>query len=137
MTGFGPGETIRIDAGRNLETAVIAKVGTAGATTVASDVPAGSTLLHVGNMMGFNDGQTITIGGGADSETAVVAFITPWDGTITVAAPLTHAYAAGAEVSGTGITLTDALTREHPREAQVTGSVSTPGSPNRYFRVPR
>ncbi|MGB6869406.1 MAG: arabinofuranosidase catalytic domain-containing protein [Acidobacteriaceae bacterium] len=137
VTGFGPGETIRIDAGRNLETAVIAKVGTAGATTVASDVPAGSTLLHVGNMMGFNDGQTITIGGGADSETAVVAFITPWDGTITVAAPLTHAYAAGAEVSGTGITLTDALTREHPREAQVTGSVSTPGSPNRYFRVPR
>lgn len=127
---FGPGQTIRIGTGADLETAVIAGVGTAGATTVASAAPAGATLLHVGNTFGFHDGRTITIGSGADAQRALVAFITHSDNTITVAVPLTHAQPAGAAVSGTGITLTAPLGREHLRGAQVTGSVSTPGAPN-------
>jgi hypothetical protein len=57
-------------------------------------------------------------------------------GTITVAAPLAFAHAAGAQLSGTGITLTSALTREHASEAQVAGSASTPGAPNHYYRKP-
>ena len=134
IEGFAPGDTIRIDTGANLDTAVIATVGTAGATTLGAATAAGVTMLHVGNTFGFNDGQSITIGSGADSETAVVAFITPWDRTIAVSAPLTHAHAAGAEVSGTGITLIAPLTRSHAREAQVTGSISTPGAPNQYDR---
>lgn len=133
--GFGPGQTIRIGAGGNLETAVIARVGTAGAATVDRATPAGATLLHLDNTFGFNDGQTVVIDSGADSETAVVAFVTRWDNTITVAAPLTHAHATGTELSGTGITLTTALTREHRREAPVTGNLSTPGAPNNYFRI--
>ena len=95
---------------------------------------AGATVLRVGNPIGFGDGQGITIGSGADSETAVIAFVTLWERTITVNAPLTHAHAAGTEVSGTGITLAAALSREHAGGAQVTGSVSTPGGPNHYFR---
>ena len=134
---LGAGQTIRIGAGESIETAVIAQVGTAGATTVEVAAPAGATTLHVGDTMGFHDGQTITVGSGPDSETASVAFITPWDRTITVAAPLVHRAPAGTEVSGTGITLTRPLSREHARESQVTGSLSTPGAPNHYFRVPR
>ncbi|MGA7651439.1 MAG: arabinofuranosidase catalytic domain-containing protein [Terracidiphilus sp.] len=134
VEGFGPGQTIRIDTGANLETAVIATVGTAGAATMDAATAAGATVLRVGNPIGFGDGQGITIGSGADSETAVIAFVTLWERTITVNAPLTHAHAAGTEVSGTGITLAAALSREHACGAQVTGSVSTPGGPNHYFR---
>ena len=51
---------------------------------------------------------------------------------ITVAAPLTHAHAAGAQVSGTGITLTTALTKAHASGAQVASDLPTPGAPNKY-----
>ena len=134
VEGFGPGQTIRIDAGSNLETAVIETVGTAGATTVTSSVGAGSTVVHLGSTMGFSDGQSIRIGSGKEAEAAKVAFVTPWDNTITVAAPLAHAHAAGAQVSGTGITLASPLSRAHAGDAAVTGNTSTPGSANRYFR---
>jgi hypothetical protein len=54
--------------------------------------------------------------------------------TITVAAPLKSMHAVGAQVSGTGITLTTALTKAHPGGAPVAGSVPTPGAPNQYYR---
>jgi hypothetical protein len=134
VEGFGPGQTIRIDAGSNLETAVIEMVGTAGATTVTSPVGAGATVVHLGSTMGFSDGQSIRIGSGMDAEAAKVAFVTPWDNTITVAAPLAHAHTAGAQVSGTGITLASPLSQAHASDAAVTGNTSTPGSANRYYR---
>jgi non-reducing end alpha-L-arabinofuranosidase len=137
VNGFDPGETIRIDSGANLETARIATVGTAGATTSSAAVAAGATVIHVASAIGFNDGQTITVDSGANSETAVIAFVTPWEGTITVVTPLAHPHAAGAEISGSGIALTVPLSREHAREALVTGSVSTPGAPNHYSRISR
>ena len=133
VEGFGPGETIRIDAGANFETAVIATLGTAGGTTMDVGTAAGATVLHVGNPMGFRNDQAIMIGSGAEAESATIAFVTLWDRTINVNAPLAHAHAAGAEVSGTGITLAAPLKLAHPREAQVTGSISTPGGPNHYF----
>jgi non-reducing end alpha-L-arabinofuranosidase len=133
VTGFDPGQTIRIDTGTNLETAVIATVGTAGATTVRTAVDAGATMIPVAATTGFSAGQTITLDNGARLETAVVVSVTRrGPAAITVTAPLTHAHAVGAQVSGAGITLTTALTREHASAAQVTGSVSTPGAPNQY-----
>jgi hypothetical protein len=36
--------------------------------------------------------------------------------------------------SGTGITLTAAVTRAHASGAQIAGSVPTPGAPNQYYR---
>ena len=133
VTGFDPGQTIRIDTGTNLETAVIATVGAAGATTVRTAVDAGATMIPVAATTGFSAGQTITLDNGARLETAVVVSVTRrGPAAITVTAPLTHAYAVGAQVSGAGITLTTALTREHASAAQVTGSVSTPGAPNQY-----
>jgi hypothetical protein len=130
-----------IDTGANLETAVIATVGTAGATTVGVAIGVGATVIPVANAMGFSAGQTIAIDGGANHETAVVAATTGGGrggrgggATITVAAPLTFAHAAGTQVAGSGITLTAALTRAHDSGAQVAGSVPTPGAPNHYYR---
>ena len=70
-----------IDAGENLETAVIASVGTAGATTVGAATRMGATVIPVASAIGFSDGQTITIDDGANSETAVVASIRRFGGT--------------------------------------------------------
>jgi hypothetical protein len=58
----------------------------------------------------------------------------PGSATIAVAAPLTSAHAAGAQVSGTGI-LTTALTKAHASGALVAVSVPTPGAPSKYDRA--
>ncbi len=138
VEGFADGETIRIDAGANLETAMIATVGTAGATTVGSDTAAGAKVIPVTSAIGFSEGQTITIGSGADAETAVVASVRRFrESGIVLEAALTRVHAAGEAVSGSGLTLAAALTREHAAEAQVTGEVATPGAANRYFRKGR
>jgi hypothetical protein len=138
VEGFDVGEKITIDTGADLETAVIATIGTAGGTTVGTATDVGATVIPVASAIGFRDGQTITIDDGANSETAVVASVRRFGtSTITVTAPLTHAHAAGAQVSGTGITLTAALTRAHATGAQVNDNVPTPGAPNHYHRRTR
>ena len=135
IEGFRPGETIRIDSGANRETAAIATVGTAGATTVRTSTGKGATVLPVTNVIGFSKGQTITIGDGADTETAVISSIRARGTvTLTVAAPLARAHAAGAQISGSGISLTTPLTRTHTSGAQVSDNVPTPGAPNQYHR---
>ncbi len=135
VADFAPGQTIAIDAGANLESAVIATVGTAGATTVAAAANLGATAIPVAGAFGFSAGQTIAIDTGANRETAVVVATTGGRGGATIiVAPLTHAHAAGAEVTGTGITLTGALTKAHPAGAQVASGVPTPGAPNQYYR---
>jgi hypothetical protein len=136
VTGFNAGQTIRIDTGANLETAVIAVVGTPAATTVETATSAGSTVIPVAGVAGFNVGQAIVVGSDSNTEMAVVAATNRFGATITVAAPLTLAHAAGAQVAGTGITLTAALTRAHAGLAQVAGNASTPGAPNHYDRAP-
>jgi hypothetical protein len=133
VDGFDAGQTVQIGTGADLETAVIATVGTAGATTVRTATDTSATMIPVAHAMGFSEGQTITIDSGANSETAVIASIRPWGtASITVKAPLTHAHGAGAQVSGTGITFTTALTRAHASGARVADNVPTPGAPNRY-----
>jgi hypothetical protein len=95
----------------------------------------GASVLAVGSATGFSAGQTIAIDNGANRETAVVVSTTGGRGGATIAvAPLKLAHAAGAEVSGTGITLTGALTKAHANGAQVSSGVPTPGAPNQYYR---
>ncbi|HUO36884.1 MAG TPA: arabinofuranosidase catalytic domain-containing protein, partial [Mycobacterium sp.] len=72
VAGFDAGQTIRIDTGANLETAVIAMVGTAGATTAGAVIDVGATEIAVANTTGFSAGQTITVDSGVNQETAVV-----------------------------------------------------------------
>ncbi len=143
VADFGAGQTLVIDTGEKRETAVIATVGTPGASTVSTATDVNATSIPVANAMGFSAGQTITIDSGANHETAVVASVTGGGrggrggfgaATITVAAPLKLAHGVGAQVSGTGITLKGALTRAHASGAQVTGGVPTPGAPNQYYR---
>ena len=148
VADFAAGQSLMVDAGAQLETAAIAEVGTAGATTIATATTAGATVLSVTDTMGFTSGQAITIDAGATRETAVIVSTTrggrPGPGgaparsaTITVAAPLTMAHAASAQVSGSGITLLAPLARAHDRGAPVAGSVPTPGAPNQYQRTRR
>jgi hypothetical protein len=131
--GFRPGQTILIDPGANLETAVISTVGTAGATTLSTSTRLGATVLHTANVTGFARGQTISIDDGANSETAVVFSIRGGASpTITLAAPLARAHASGRQISGSGISLTSPLTRPHTTGAQVSDNLPTPGAPNQY-----
>jgi hypothetical protein len=134
VTGFAPGQTIRIDTGANQETATIATVGTAGATTAGAATDVGATVIPVAGAIGFSAGQTISVDSGANHETAVVVSATGGRGgaRITLAKPLTFAHAAGAQISGSGITLTAALTRAHDSGAQVASDAPTPGAPNKY-----
>ena len=135
VEGFSPGQKLLIDSGANLETVVIATVGTAGATTVRSSIGAGATVLPVASVAGFRKGEIITIDNGANSEAAVVSSTRGRGANIvTVAAPLAHAHAAGAAISGSGINLAGPLTRAHASGAQVSDNVPTPGAPNKYHK---
>ena len=137
VRAFDVGQRITLDTGGNGESAVIAKVGTAGATTVATSTDMGITVIPVVSTIGFRDGQTITIDSDANSETAVIASIRRFGASsITVSTPLAHAHAAGAQVSGTGIDFAGALTRAHATGAQVYDNLPTPGAPNHYLRRP-
>jgi len=135
VTDFAAGQTIALDSGPNLETASIATVGAAGATTIGASTSPGATDIPVAGAIGFAAGQTITIDTGANRETAVIASAGGGrgGGRITVATPLTMAHASGAQLSGSGITLTAPLTKPHAAGAQVTSNGPTPGAPNRYY----
>ena len=137
IKGFNAGETIMIGRAADIETAVIASVGTAGATTVRSAIPEGGNVIPVANTMGFSVGESISIDSGPNSETAVIANIHRFPlPAITLASPLTHAHAVGVQISGTGITLAAPLKRAHTSGAQVTDNNPTPRAPNRYHRAP-
>ena len=148
VTGFIAGQALLVDAGASHETAVITRVGTAGAAASGAATAPGATVIPVASALGFTAGQAITIDSGASEETAVIASIGRVFGpggpgspggsaTITVVEPLTSAHAAGAQVSGTGITLSAALTKAHSSGAQVGVGLPTPGAPNQYQRVQR
>ncbi|MFZ0691386.1 MAG: arabinofuranosidase catalytic domain-containing protein [Acidobacteriaceae bacterium] len=138
VEGFDAGETITIDTGADLETAVIAAVGTAGGTTFATATDVGAIVIPAASAAGFRDGQTLSIDDGSNSETAVVASVRRFGPpAITVTAPLVHAHTSGVLVSGTGITLTAALTKAHAAGAPVSDNVPTPGAPNHYSRRAR
>jgi len=141
VADFRAGQTIIIDTGANREPAVIATVGTPGATTAGSATTAGATLIPVANVIGFSASQTITIDSGENQETAVIAAVAGGGrgsrgggAAITVAAPLQLPHAAGAQLAGSGITLNAALSRAHDAGAQIAGNFPTPGGPNQYFR---
>jgi len=141
VNDFSAGQAILIDAGGNQETATIATVGTAGATTVGTATAVGATVIQVAGLAGFSNGQPITIDTGANAETAVIVS-TAGGGrggapnTVTVSAPLRSAHAVGAQVAGTGITLTAPLTKTHAGGARVATAAPTPGAPNQYSRKP-
>jgi hypothetical protein len=136
VADFDAGQTVVVDTDENLETAVIASVGTAGASVFVRATDAGATVIPVASAVGFTAGETISIDSGTKVETAVVVSTTGGRGgaRITIEAPLTLTHAAGAQVSGSGITLTAGLSRAHSVGAQLADDVPTPGAPNKYSR---
>ena len=135
VSGFEAGQTILIDSGTAQETAVVATVGTAGATTVATATETGANKIPVASFFGFGPGQIITIDSGANAETATIAMVTRRGSpAITFTAALKHSHVAGAQISGTGLTLTTRLKQAHANGAAVVTNTPTPGSSNRYDR---
>jgi len=134
VADFKVGQTVMIDTGAARETATIATVGTAGATTEAAAVGAGATVIPVASLSGFTVGQEISIDGGANAEIATVAALNPGRGgpAITVTAPLGRAHAAEATITGSGITLNGPLARAHAAGTQLITDLPTPGAPNKY-----
>ena len=132
--GFSAGQTIRVGAGADAETAVIASVGTPGATTLRTATAAGATSLPVANAFGFSPGQTLTLGEGGAQETVMVAAVNGRGpaATVTVSKPLTNAHPEGSEVAGSGLTLAKELERQHAGSSPVTGDLATPGAANHY-----
>jgi hypothetical protein len=133
IEGFASGQTVHIGTGANLESAVIAKIGTPGATTLRQSISSGATMVPVAAARAFHKGQVISIGRGASRESAVV------DGAyefgpamLRVQSPLAHSHPAGAPISGSGIMLTAPLTQSYAPGTQVVGSAPTPGAPNHY-----
>jgi hypothetical protein len=148
VKGFGAGQKLIIGSGANSETAIIASVGSAGATTIAAATTTSSIVIPVNGVNGFEVGQTIIIGTGEGRETASIAAITAvrrrtvnragnntFD-TITLSAPLKLAHPAEEQVSGSGITFTKSLTKGHDNGSQVVSAVPTPGAANQYSKKP-
>ena len=70
------------------------------------------------------------------SRATVIATIRRFgEAAITVSALLAHAHSAGAQVSGSGVTLAAALSREHHWISQVTDNVPTPGAPSLSTKI--
>jgi hypothetical protein len=129
------GQKIHVGSGATVETATIAAIGTPGATTLRTATEVGATVIPVSSVAGFSREQEITIDSGANSETVKVSAVRNFGIAIfEVMQPLTHPHAAGVQISGSGISLTGALTQTHGKGAQVYTSTPTPGSPNKYDR---
>lgn len=147
VAGFSNGQKIIIGSGAASETAVIATIGTSGATTTGIATTAGRTVIPVLTVAGFTPGQTVTIDDGPAIETAVIAAIgaarrrfgSPAGNqtdSVTVTMPLKYKHAKGVQVSGSGITLAAPLTIAHENGVQVASNLPTPGEPNQYFKKP-
>ena len=143
VADFAAGQTILVDAGGDVENAVITTVGTAGASTVGTATAAGATVIPVASIAGFAAGQVISIDRGANVEPAQIVSTAgggrggggaPTSATITLATPLRFAHAVGAEVTGSGITLAAPLGKAHAAGARVATAAPTPGSANQYIR---
>ncbi len=121
VSNFAAGQTVVIDSGAAVETAIIATVGTAGAAGTGITLTAPLTIAHapgvlavtttlvgatnvkVGSVTNFAVGQTVSIDAGARAENATISAV----GT------------TGA--TGTGITLAGPLAFAHPSAAAVVG----------------
>lgn len=135
VADFAPGQTVLIGSGASFEKAVIAKVGAAGLTTLRASVKAGDTVIPVASAFAFRPGQSIVVGVGSAEEAAVVSSTAGFGrgaATITVSAPLQMTHESGAPLSGTGITLTNPLTKAHANGTHVATHLPTPGAPNQY-----
>jgi hypothetical protein len=140
VADFAAGQAITLDSGAQVETAVIAAVGTAGAGVLNAATVAGATSIVISNGAGLSAGQHVTIDSAGNREAAIIVSIGGGRGgptTATLRDPLMFAHAAGSDVSGTGITLTTPLLLAHGSGTLVSNGTPTPGAANKYYRTRR
>ena len=133
VAGFEQGQSVIVGTGPDQEIAVIDTVGSAGATTLSASTASGATVIPIASPIGFSPGQNITIDSGANGETAVVISVTRQGSAhINVATPLSHDHAAGASLSGSGITFQANLKKSHAVGSPISTQIPTPGRSNMY-----
>ena len=129
----------RLFIGPGHEEVIAANIGTAGYTTLAADAAKGATRLSVAASQGFTVGQEVFVG----DEKAYIAEIHAtrrgWFSPVPAApdvvvlrAPLKSAHASGEDFAGSGITVSSPVKADYAAGIPVTGSVPTPGAPNRF-----
>lgn len=117
VAGITVGHPLLIDTGSGQElVTAVADVGAQTTATLTAAAAAGDTTISVSSTAGLTAGGLITIGTGTSQETATVASLGFGSPTVTLAAPLTLAHAAGASVVGvgTGVILSQPVTSAHP-----------------------
>jgi alpha-L-rhamnosidase len=120
-TGIAVGDTLRIDTGSALESVTVSNVGTQGrSTTLSAAAAAGATNVKVASVTGMAAGDTIIV----DGETRTIQTVGTAGATgtgVTLTTALTSAHASGAAVQdlGTGISFAPALASAHASAAAV------------------
>jgi len=133
---FAKGQRVSIGEDDLREDAVIAEVGTAGASVITEATAVGVTTLSLANAFGLEEGQTIVIGSGQTREVAVITGVRGGRAArITLKAPLTASHAAGESVAGTGLTLAAPLRKAHAKGTTILNAVPTPGAANTFVRA--
>jgi alpha-galactosidase len=127
---FVVGQPITIDTGANVETPIVTAVGTpATVTTLSSSTAVGATNIKVASVTNLNVGDTLAIGTGANAETVTVTAVGTAGRTgtgVTVTPALTLAHATRTTVSdlnqpGTGVDFSPPLTMAHPTGTTASG----------------
>ena len=137
VQGLQEGAPIVVGRGAEAEVLSVAKLGTAGATTLQGAAGAGAKTLLVASAQGFTPGQEILVG----EESATVAEVImprgwwmrgPQEQKLVLAAPLRKAHKESEPVVGTGVTLSAPLQAAYTAGAAVSTAKPTPGAANQY-----
>ena len=129
----------RLFIGPDHEEVIAANIGSAGYTTLSAEASKGATRISVASSQGFAVGQEVYVG----DERAFIAEIHAtrrgWFSPVPAApdvvvlrAPLKSAHASGEDFAGSGITVSSPVKADYAAGIPVTGSVPTPGAPNRF-----
>ena len=126
VNNFAVGQTVNIDTGANLESAVIATVGAGGTTTLGWPTAIGDTNLKVPSVANFVAGGTIYIDNAANLESAVVASVGS-AGATTVRVDTAAGDTNIPVASATGFAVGDTITIDTGADAETAVIVSVVG----------
>lgn len=135
------GQRIVVGQGEKAEDAIVATIGSTGATLLTQDAPAGTTKLAVVSSQGFTKGTQIELSWGlvyVDKVEAAPRRYRPEPGApqpvdyIYLTEPLKQGLKAGFEFAGTGLGLSNPLKYDHAQGTVVVSYIPTPGKPNKY-----
>ena len=144
VQGLSIGKVMYLGSGQSLEKVRIATIGTAGATTVSANAMKGEKTVAVASSQAFQVGQVVSIGEYNYTIESIQAVPRRGFGgfgrfggqqpaepdKITLTEGLKADASAGDYLSGSGVTLSAPLIRNHGAGDAFTASVATPGMPN-------